>query len=546
MKRSYPRIAELTRGGLLTLSPLLVAAAACSAGGGQPAVKPTGAAASAPPSSTAGAGAPAAKPGEAGASAPKSPFHVIAQTQHELVLTPVDGGLVVHGAPVISEIKDDLMVRDERYTNGLPTFGAIVDIVGKWPTSARMTYIASNGRVGWGELYEWKSPGWQPVGAKLASPWVYLGMSAWSQGRHLALLYKTMPYGAGPSVKIKVLSGTPAAPLPELTKSTGKDEYRECSTLVDPPSAFLARPEGHVFLFGVSCPDGDPIVEWWSPGSQTSKTQKIPLDLRFNEFAHFAARSPTDVYLAHTSGSDDPLMVHFDGSTWTPVERPPTKRTSVRSTSIAKDGTLWVVTANNFTGLPEKPETIAGEVWKRPPGGAWENVPLPATYPFPINKELARRGAMAVHADDSGDVWVVADGAVLRTRPSKHGPQKVDWELSQQFAGTFKLPKAATKECESLFALFYGFTKVTPDDYDFPLTRKALKGQTQFDKARFVVTRENGQKYFGAFVPSYDLGKKMVDRVRNEVEGSSPQLLCARPEVVRELKLDLMSGEVLR
>jgi hypothetical protein len=148
--------------------------------------------------------------------------------------------------------------------------------------------------------------------------------------------------------------------------------------------------------------------------------------------------------------------------------------------------------------------------------------------------------------DENDDVWVAADGAVLRTSPPKQAPELVDWEYNQQFAATFRVPRAATSDCESIFALFYAFTKVTPEDYDFPLTRKALKGQTQFSKARFVVTRENGQKYFGAFVPDLALGKKMVERIRKEVEGSSPQLLCAKPEVVRELPLDLRTGDVLR
>ena len=58
--------------------------------------------------------------------------------------------------------------------------------------------------------------------------------------------------------------------------------------------------------------------------------------------------------------------------------------------------------------------------------------------------------------------------------------------------------------------------------------------------------KENAQKYFGAFVPDLDLGKRMVERIRKEVEVSSPQLLCAKPEVLRELPLDLRTGEVAR
>jgi len=68
---------------------------------------------------------------------------------------------------------------------------------------------------------------------------------------------------------------------------------------------------------------------------------------------------------------------------------------------------------------------------------------------------------------------------------------------------------------------------VTPDDYDFPLTRKALRGQTQFAKARFVVTTDNGRKFFGAIPSSYEEGVKLVSRVKAQVPGSTPQLLRA-------------------
>jgi hypothetical protein len=94
--------------------------------------------------------------------------------------------------------------------------------------------------------------------------------------------------------------------------------------------------------------------------------------------------------------------------------------------------------------------------------------------------------------------------------------------------------------------VLYGFTKVTPDDYDFPLTRKALKGQTHFEKARFVVAKDGGQKFFTAIVPDVAMGRKLVARIEKEVQGSKPQLVCAEPEIVREVKLDLKTGEVLK
>jgi hypothetical protein len=94
--------------------------------------------------------------------------------------------------------------------------------------------------------------------------------------------------------------------------------------------------------------------------------------------------------------------------------------------------------------------------------------------------------------------------------------------------------------------LLYGFTKMTPDDYDFPLTRKAVKGHPEFAGVRFVVTKDGGQKYFTAQVPSFEMGKKLVALIEKEVQGSKPQILCAEPEVVREVKIDLRTGEVVK
>lgn len=547
------RLIDIARLAPLAIPPLLVAAVACSGASPPP---PGPSASSDPPAKP---GATAARPtggtaasSNAGPTAKESPFHVIAQTRHPLVFKSPQGGLLVQGGPILTEIKGDRLVRDESFTKGLSSFGAVVDIVGKWPDSARMTYISSNGRIGWGELYDWKGSGWKPVGAKLPDTWVYAGVSPWSQDRHLALLYRGMPFPPGPAIKFKVLLGAPAGPLPEPTKAVGNKD-RECFTAVDPAAAFLARPEGHVFLFGVSCPDEQAIFEWWAPGSVRSETQRIPMNVqRSTNLAHFTARSPSDVYLSAGSArggpieAERPALFHFDGTKWKEVEAPPTHHASIASTAVTKDGTLWVVTLTPWVFQDRKPEDAAGQVWKRPPSGAWERVPLPASYPFPLAPDLPQRGASSVHVDANDDVWVAADGAVLRTSPPKQAPELVEWEWNQQFAATFRAPRAATRDCESIFALFYAFTKVTPEDYDFPLTRKALKGQTQFAKARFVVTRENGQKYFGAFVPDLDLGKKMVDRIRKEVEGSAPQLLCAKPEVVRELPLDLRTGEVAR
>ncbi|WP_437333461.1 hypothetical protein [Sorangium sp. So ce394] len=107
-------------------------------------------------------------------------------------------------------------------------------------------------------------------------------------------------------------------------------------------------------------------------------------------------------------------------------------------------------------------------------------------------------------------------------------------------------PEPGGPTCPQNLVVLYTFSKTAPDDYDFPLTRKALKGRTEFSPARFVVTRDMGQRFFAAFVPSWDLAKELEARIKTDVQGSTPQIVCAEPEVVRELKLDLKTGEVVR
>ena len=94
--------------------------------------------------------------------------------------------------------------------------------------------------------------------------------------------------------------------------------------------------------------------------------------------------------------------------------------------------------------------------------------------------------------------------------------------------------------------VLYGFTKVTPDDYDFPLTRKALKGHREFEGTRFVVAKDGGERFFSALVPNVKAGTAMVSLIEKQVKGAKPQLLCASPEIVRELQLDLNTGEVVK
>lgn len=501
-----------------------------------------------PPTAAPAAETGAARPVEPppAAAVDQSPLHPIAYTDHDLRLFALDGGILADGGPILTEIKDDRLVRDERFREGLPPYWAsyVVNVVGKWPSDALMTLVSSDGRVGWGEVYRWSGQRWQQVGAPLARTWLFTGAAAWSQGRVLALSASSMLLGTSKAgtTAFKVLAGPGGPPGLSVTPTSSTDPDSFCRTAIE-PQAFHALPEGHVFIAGLTCPGGTLGTETWTPGEKRGRVTDLDAEgSPGGSDPVFAARGASEVYLGARSRDGKPFLARFDGKEWR-ADVPPPASQGIRSLAVEPDGSLWAVTRQAWGGADAQP----GELWRRQPGKAWAKVPLPVAPPRGKLPEGASlwEGASSVVVDGRGDVWVAAGGAVLRNRPGQAPAEYVSWPiLTQLAAASFRLPKAARPDCESVFALFFTFSKVTPDDYDFPLTRKALKGQTQFSGARFVVTREGGRKFFGAMAPDYETGRKMVARVQREVAGSTPQLLCAKPEVVRELKLNLRTGEV--
>jgi len=238
----------------------------------------------------------------------------------------------------------------------------------------------------------------------------------------------------------------------------------------------------------------------------------------------FTGASASDLYLNAGEAAKEPRLLHFDGKAWSLVDSP-SKSEMIRSFAPGPDGSLFA---------------IAGDVvYKKPAEKAWEELALP--------KDGGALSPSRVVSLPSGAVWLSASadsgGALLTTGtpPARVAKEKLGSGAGK--APKYVLPKAATSKCATNFAMLYAFTKVTPDNYDFPLTRQAVKGKKRFKEARFVVVEENGRKYFGAILPNYTLGKALVDEIEKEVKGAKPALLCYEPKVVRELKLNIETGE---
>jgi hypothetical protein len=210
-----------------------------------------------------------------------------------------------------------------------------------------------------------------------------------------------------------------------------------------------------------------------------------------------------------------PYFAALQGTTWVP--RPGPGDAPITSLTAAPDGSLWA--------------TSGGGVWRRPRAGAWSRVALP-------------EGAQAnqVIALSSSDVWALYREkerlVVFASKPSR-------WPLVLA-PPEGEAPKAppATASCATPFVLMYVVNSdKVGTGYDFPLTRKALKGHTELAGMALVLT-EHYQ--VGAIVPSLEMGEKLAAVIRDNVKGQKPQVVCMAPRIRVEIPVDLATGELKR
>jgi hypothetical protein len=81
---------------------------------------------------------------------------------------------------------------------------------------------------------------------------------------------------------------------------------------------------------------------------------------------------------------------------------------------------------------------------------------------------------------------------------------------------------------------------------DYPRIRAALQGHPELGAVRFLVSRESRFQLFGALVADEAVADKIASLVRKRVRSAPAQRLCAQPVPVREIKIDLRSGEVVK
>jgi hypothetical protein len=500
--------------------------------------------------------APAAKPALAqrAPSAPKpaSPFNVIGELPADLSLFGVgERGFLISQAGVELQLVGDEVVQDPLLKRGLPvppTIMLSVDGVGgRYPDAFWLSTSEPRGRTGFSALWRWDGKNWQR-NASMADTHYITGILPWVGGRMLALEQSGMAFDAS----FVVLSGDKRVALPQFTKAKFQQEFGYCKTRLK-PEQWATLPTGEVFAVGQHCdPERDYqelAVERWAPGAKTSTIDILPgihaeddPPIRSYEATGIAVISPNDVFVAalkrtwrkDTPTKTTPYFAQFDGKTWQALPSPIPG--GVRS--------LWTEPGGVIFASNDK-----GELWSRGANGKWS----PIIWPSALT-EQGELKLVGFWPRAAGDDWAVVEVVspqkgwmgcyLLHTRPAVNGMPTL--EAMSRKERSLRLPGPPVDWCETRFVLLYTLARKAPADYDYPATRKALKGHNELavDGLRFVEFEREGRRYFGARVPDFDVGEKLAKLVKDKVPGSTPELVCLDPLENRTLDIDLKTGEL--
>jgi len=399
---------------------------------------------------------------------------------------------------------------------GMQMMHPLSRVYGRWPDVVFAEMIGTDGRSGWSELHELKNQrSFAPLAnGRLPTHWRLLGASPWTGGAWIGLEHNTMPWGPPPHMRFRTLGAKQAGALPAWPKGTPTEEC----PIDFSPTSLLAFDSGHIFATANDC-SGAAVALVWSPGAKDPRMSTFPGARSADQDAQvLSGRSGTDV-VASWVGKTELYVARFNGTSWARVEVPFRENTAI---SMGPDGALW---HSSKDGLFKQ----EGDAWRQVARFAWQGSDI---------------ALQAVYHGPRGDAWALAGSLLLHSEKPAGEVVRLEYEAGQEQRGTVSIPRAADWACQDIFVLMYGITKVTPKNYDFPLTRKALRGHTEFASARFAETEDGGRRYFGAFMDDLRLARKMASIVEKGVQGSKPQVLCVKPRILRNLQIDLRTGNV--
>jgi hypothetical protein len=578
--------------------------------GGAPAVGPSpvplpGGDGSDKPTKTEAATAATGEPGGKPARPPSPFFPVAVHAATPLQLFPL-GSFVLAAQGTFSPIPirvDGAGARIDRslftgLRGGEDNAFVLLSVSGDLPKSGSLTLNIPGERGGTDVTYAWRGAGWERVPEQPMPPGV-------SSAYYMGGIYATVPFGGGTLYEImdpKADDASPVfvfdrgggAPAPQMTPGKG------CKTAVLGHADLVTLPSGELFGLGAACaPDraynpyfmggfGGPLaVERWAKGARKGTVDVLPGSEGLKDTMppyELHAVGPSEVFALVSTQKGDPYLARWDGRAWTNVS-PVGMGEPAGKLWRTRDGATWLAAETHL-------QRLDGAKWTAfaPPGkkaklqwvekapddtfwarrekdllhlgaaGAWENVALPevddgdALVPEAVSWN---DGEMFVVASDrQGEITLlsvkkrekVLDLATAEDAgngpTNKPGGTAGD-ALREEHA--FGRVTPATPACKELFVVLYKLAKVAPPDYDFPLTRQALKGHTELSDVSFAETEDGGRRYFVGFVPNFKKGQDLVKLVKDEVKGATPQLLCGKPpKQNRSVRIDLRTGNLVK
>ena len=334
------------------------------------------------------------------------PFHPFAKGSSLRVWRLGTGVLVTseEDGHAIAELRGDTLVQDPALARGVVScWNQDVLLFGGWPESAWMV----RGWVPWavrapvGTLHRWKRGAWTKVSAVN----VHQLLIAPVPGE--GTLSLEVPRRTGPpwGYRLRALDG----PNPRLFPSAAKDkpfgpDDRVCYTRLEEPLALIAFSRRDVVVLGgsecVHDPDATPsamVAERWSGGRP--QFESLPVRPGPDRPIALHAAGSDDIWvtgLALDEGRGEFVMAHWDGRRWA-VEGGALPG-AVRA--MGRDGDVFYLVAG---------EMGASGVWRGTPLGGWERVGLPDGAGAPTD----------VFVRAAGEVWVVTEDGIFRTRPTE-------------------------------------------------------------------------------------------------------------------------------
>lgn len=493
----------------------------------KPPTKPDG-------TSTSGTTASTTKPPSTPAA--PSPFHVVADVDYELELQNLGKNGVLLGGGQLLPIRDNTVTFEPKFAltqemRGDGVMGQFMGLHGSFPDALFAAVVRPSGRTGLTELYKWSGTKWASHYSTAESTFVQ-AIQPWQNGTVLLVESDSMSGG----VQFSAFPQGSKVFLPEPHDKKRRGGYGLCESGFV-PDTLGTLPSGHAFMSGVTCspdgssPDGQIGVKHWSPENPKGTVDILPeIGNQVFETIAVVLRTEKDGYVAGNlkgtrmgqSNTMAPYLAHFDGKSWVRDTLPTSD--ALLSLDVDAQGKVWLVSAQ-------------GVVYSRPSGGAWNEISTPRA-----GKNEAPISAKKIWVRAPGDEWIVgayeSRYVVLHSGPAAPKAELPDLETMEDKVADLAMPTPLTSRCYRPFALLFTLSKVAPPDFDYPATREALKGHTEFADAQFIEFKRLDKRFMGAFVSDVDMGKKLVELIKKKVPNSTPQLVCHSPRPTRELTMD--------